>query len=141
MPEHVPSLPDGMKAVLLAYSDDYDIGPEEPQRVWTALASLPDEDRDFVKMTSDYRGSPPIIAEHMTPHGVLDAEVSYGVVDAADYFGVWKLSEALFACAFEAAWCEYALGDTPEQRFMGVWSDGVPVKELDVTDDPAAPAS
>jgi hypothetical protein len=28
------------------------------------------------------------------------------------------------------------LGNTPQQRFMGVWSDGVPVKELKVTDQP-----
>jgi len=31
---------------------------------------------------------------------------------------------------------EYALGDTPEQRFMGNWSDGTAVKELMVTDTP-----
>jgi hypothetical protein len=40
-------------------------------------------------------------------------------------------------CAFAGEWCEYALGNTPEQRFMGVWSDGVPVMEAVVTDDPA----
>jgi hypothetical protein len=28
---------------------------------------------------------------------------------------------------------EYALGNTPPQRFMGKWSDGTPVKELQVT--------
>jgi len=28
------------------------------------------------------------------------------------------------------------LGNTKEQRFMGVWSDGVAVKELKVTDTP-----
>ena len=43
------------------------------------------------------------------------------------------------ACSFDGTWCEYALGDTPEQRFMGVWSDGVPVIELNVTDDPGPP--
>ncbi len=29
-----------------------------------------------------------------------------------------------------------APGNTPQQRFMGRWSDGAPVKELVVTDDP-----
>jgi hypothetical protein len=33
-----------------------------------------------------------------------------------------------------------ALGNTPEQRFMGTWSDGVPVTEAVVTDDPVAHA-
>jgi hypothetical protein len=39
-------------------------------------------------------------------------------------------------CAFDATWCEFALGNTPEQRFLGTWSDGVLVTEAIVTDDP-----
>jgi hypothetical protein len=31
---------------------------------------------------------------------------------------------------------ELALGHRPEQHFMGLWSDGVPVKELLVTQYP-----
>ena len=31
---------------------------------------------------------------------------------------------------------EYCLGNTSEQRFMGLWSDGTPVEEMIVTDDP-----
>ena len=38
--------------------------------------------------------------------------------------------------AFNGKNREYALGNTPQQRFMGLWSDGVPVKELKVTDKP-----
>ena len=56
-------------------------------------------------------------------------------VDAADRYGIWKLADALFACAFDGRWCEYALGNTPEQRSMGAWSDGVPVVELQVTEE------
>jgi hypothetical protein len=40
-------------------------------------------------------------------------------------------------CAFDGEWCDYALGNTREQRYMGEWSDGVPVTEAVVTDDPA----
>ena len=60
----------------------------------------------------------------------------FGTLDALDWYGTWKLLDALMACSFDGTWCEYALGNTPEQRFMGVWSDGVPVIELNVTDDP-----
>jgi acetyl esterase/lipase len=140
LPEELPSLPAGAKAIVLAFRDDFDIGPVEPTLVWQTLTSLPPEDRDFVTMSSDFHGTPPIQAYHLTPHAVeLDAEVQYGELDAADYYGVWKLADALFGCVFAGTWCEYALGDTPEQRFMGVWSDGVPVKELEVTDDPGSP--
>jgi hypothetical protein len=53
-----------------------------------------------------------------------------------DYYGVWKLFDALCDAAFFGKNREFALGDTPQQRFMGKWSDGVPVKELVVTDKP-----
>jgi acetyl esterase/lipase len=119
------ALPPGLKAVVLAFGEDFRVGIDMPRQVWSTLASLPAADRDFVVMASDGHGQPPLVAHHGAP--------SDGV-DAADRYGIWKLSDALFACAFEGKWCEYALGNTAEQRFMGVWSDGVPVVELQVTD-------
>jgi dienelactone hydrolase len=56
--------------------------------------------------------------------------------DALDFFGYWKLFDALSDAAFYGRNREYALGNTPQQRFMGVWSDGRPVKELVVSDRP-----
>ncbi|MEW6379780.1 MAG: alpha/beta hydrolase fold domain-containing protein [bacterium] len=56
--------------------------------------------------------------------------------NALDYYAVWKLFDALTDAAFYGKNREYALGNTPEQRFMGTWSNGKPVKELIVTDDP-----
>jgi hypothetical protein len=54
------------------------------------------------------------------------------MVDALDFYGTWKLFDGLTDAAFFGKNREYALGDTPEQRFMGKWSDGAPVKELRV---------
>ena len=56
--------------------------------------------------------------------------------NALDYYGTWKLFDALTDAAFYGKNREYALGNTPEQRYMGNWSNGNPVKELIVTDDP-----
>ena len=53
--------------------------------------------------------------------------------NALDYFGMWKLFDALSDAAFFGTHREYALGNTPQQRFMGHWSDGTPVKELRVS--------
>lgn len=58
------------------------------------------------------------------------------LVNALDYYGTWKLFDALCDAAFYGKNREYALGNTTQQRFMGRWSDGVPVKELKVTDKP-----
>jgi hypothetical protein len=57
-------------------------------------------------------------------------------VNALDFYGTWKLFDGLTDAAFYGQNRNSALGNTPEQRFMGVWSDGVPVKELKVTTQP-----
>lgn len=59
--------------------------------------------------------------------------------DALDVHATWKLAQALAECSGRGHSCEYALGDTPEQRAMGSWSDGEPVHELCVTNTPAEP--
>ncbi|MEW5803451.1 MAG: hypothetical protein AB1847_15265 [bacterium] len=56
--------------------------------------------------------------------------------NALDYYCTWKLFDALIDAAFFGKNREYALGNTPLQRYMGEWSDGKPVKELVVTDNP-----
>lgn len=77
-------------------------------------------------MASDIHGRPPIVADHAT---------AYEEVDATDWCGIWTHADALLACTFGGEWCEYALANTPKQQFMGEWSDGVPVAELEVGDD------
>jgi hypothetical protein len=54
-------------------------------------------------------------------------------IDALDFYGTWKLFGGLSDAAFHGTNREYALGNTPPQRFMGKWSDGTTVKELQVT--------
>jgi hypothetical protein len=77
-----------------------------------------------------------------SPDPIGDTQISRRVrpetmmVNALDYYGTWKLFDALTDAAFTGKNRDYALGNTPQQRFMGVWSDGVPVKELKVTDKP-----
>jgi hypothetical protein len=55
-------------------------------------------------------------------------------VDALDYYGLWKLFDGLCDAAFYGKNRQDALGNTPEQRFMGKWSDGKAVKGLKVMD-------
>ncbi len=53
-------------------------------------------------------------------------------VNALDYYGLWKLFDGLTDAAWYGKNRRYALGNTPEMRYMGKWSDGVPVKEIKV---------
>jgi hypothetical protein len=41
------------------------------------------------------------------------------------YYGIWKVFDGLIDAAFYGKSRNYA----HEQRFMGLWSDGVPVKD------------
>lgn len=58
------------------------------------------------------------------------------VVDALDYYGTWKLLDALCAAAFTGEHRNIALGGGPGQTFMGTWSDGRPVTPLRSTKQP-----
>lgn len=52
------------------------------------------------------------------------------VTDALDYYGTWKLFDALCAAAFAGQHRDTALGGGPAQLDMGKWSDGTPVKPM-----------
>ena len=80
--------------------------------------------------------TPPRSGYHYVPLTTARPDTQFAFLDALDGYGIWKLTDALLACAFVGEWYEHAFGNTPEQRLMGAWSDGVPVHEPLVTDDP-----
>ncbi|MBL9215885.1 MAG: alpha/beta hydrolase fold domain-containing protein [Opitutaceae bacterium] len=59
-----------------------------------------------------------------------DADREPPTTDALDYYGTWKLFDALCAAAFDHRWRDVALGGGPAQLDMGKWSDGTPVKPM-----------
>ena len=168
-PANVP-MPDLKKiesdTLLLSVAGDQDTLVEDydAKRIYYESSRVKAENKDFIRLVTDDRGTPPLIANHRAPtapdkeydnaEGDLTArQPSMGsggtrpiegqansprtpAVDALDYYGLWKLFDALCDVAFYAKNREFALGNTPQQRFMGKWSDGVPVKELVVTDKP-----
>jgi acetyl esterase/lipase len=103
---------------------------------------VPATDKNVIELQSDHHGSPPLLANHAAPGGSLDArpprralipEFEHaGTVDALDWYGHWKLFDALSDCAFHNRECATALGGGPAQTDMGAWSDGVPVKPMRV---------
>ena len=121
------TLPAGLKVVEMTFEHDQYMPFASQKRVYETFLPLPPEDRDFVRMYRDEHGDPRLEGDHF--EGAYEP-------DTWEYHGVFKVSTAMMTCAIDGLWCEYALGDTPEQRSMGTWSDGVPVTELVVVDDP-----
>lgn len=130
-------------------------GDTGARAIAAALADGSERRIELVKIRSDHRSRPPLIADHFAPLGAAqgfppqpieggDTDLPGGPlrdrvrerragqysVDAIDFYGFWKLGDALLGAVFEQKDLEYGFGDTPQQRFMGVFSDGAPVTPL-----------
>jgi acetyl esterase/lipase len=143
-------------ALLLAVAGDRDtlVDDTDAKRIYYESTKVGPDNKDFIRLITDDRGSPALVANHRAPtapdksydNGEGDfmerVEGGGGQTQAASPslnaidFGLWKLFDALCDAAFLGKNREYALGNTPQQRFMGKWSNGVAVKELFVTDKP-----
>ena len=100
--------------------------------IFSTSDQIPFDQKDFIIQRTDRHGSPALVADHFAPVCIPNSSW----VDAVDYYSTWKLFDALTDYAFYGTNHEFCLSNTPEQRFMGNWSDGTPVKELTVTDTP-----
>lgn len=103
--------------------------------IWSRTGHIPAANRNYVWAFGDAHGSPALSADHIYPAD------QGGTANALDWYADWKLGDGLRDCALLGTNCAYALGGGTQQRFMGTWSDGVPVRQLGVsTTPPPCPA-
>ncbi len=86
---------------------------------WTGTAQIPRSLRNAIAIPTDRHGSPALISDHLGAQG--------GPVDAIDWYGYWKYTDASLDVVFRGTHREYVLDDGSELRNMGLWSDAVPV--------------
>jgi hypothetical protein len=151
--EDLSAIPASALLIAMSGADDRLAGESDALRIFQEATTVRPANRNFIRMHSDSHGQPPLVANHLAPAA---SDRSYGTggsterrgrrqrgagrargeegggIDALDYYGTWKLFDALCDAAFFGTNREYALGNTPQQRFMGRWSDGVAVRELEV---------
>jgi acetyl esterase/lipase len=114
--------------LLSVYGDsDTTVGAWVARTVFMNATKVKPENKNLVRFNSCDYGAEPVVAHHQTPASRLDDGI-----DVWDWYGYWKLFDALCDAAFRDTNREYALGDTPQQRFMGTYSDGRPFAELTV---------
>ena len=151
------------ETLLLALAGDQDtlVRDTDAKRIYYESTRVSADNKDYVTLVSDSHGRPALMASHRAPTA-LDNEYDHRegaagapienrgdaprtsrgdrretmMVNALDFYGMWKLFDGLCDAAFYGKNREYALGNTPQQRYMGVWSDGVRVSELKITDKP-----
>jgi pimeloyl-ACP methyl ester carboxylesterase len=110
------------RMVIFTGDRDIVVGDVAAKYIWQNTGQIPADNKAFLRLNSDNHGSPALVADH----GVGNR----GVPDALNFYGTWKVFDALQNCALNNKECDIALTDTPAQRYMGKWSDGQPVKEL-----------
>jgi acetyl esterase/lipase len=127
--------PDTLLAVVVGADVKRDASA---MRILQGSSLVPPSNKLYVAIPSDHHGSPPLVSDHFAPcaaerlgdtAGEVDDEWRLRTRDALDYFGYWRRADALLDAAFAGQHRDLALGDSPQLRFMGAWSDGTPVRE------------
>jgi dienelactone hydrolase len=131
--------------LVVVGGDDHWAGEQVGLDLYAHATRVPATNKNVVELESDAHGTPELIANHAAASASSDPGSSRlrnlrfgpyadfrhaGTVDALDWYGTWKLFDALTNTAFYGREREIALGGSPAQLSMGVWSDDVPVKPM-----------
>ena len=117
--------------LLSVYSDsDTTVGAWCARHFFAEATNVKPENKNLVEFFSDDYAAKPAVASHYIPAAPEDE--SLAGIDHFDWHGTWKLLDGLTDAAFHGKNREYALGDTPEQKSLGTYSDGRPVTPLKV---------
>jgi pimeloyl-ACP methyl ester carboxylesterase len=118
--------------VVVVGENDNVVGDKSGITIFYESSQILLSQKDFVIQMTDTYGKPDLVANHLAPL----CDPFFDMTNAMDFYSTWKLFDALTDYAFYGSNREYCLGNTSQQRYMGLWSDGTPVKELVVTDSP-----
>ena len=122
------AIPAGILLLTVAGDRDTVVGTNEAQWIYSSASQVPGANKNYILLRSDTHGTPDLLASHGAP--------TDQPLNAFDYYAFWKWFDGLTDAAFWGLNRQYALGNTPEQRWLGSWSDGVAVVEPIVTAGP-----
>jgi acetyl esterase/lipase len=135
--------PSDVPYLILVSENDLIVNTSPGYTLYNQTINTPTSHKNLVHTYGDNYGSAAITATHFDPlsgdddfdngeTNIFILASGSGPVDAFEYYASWKLQDALMDCALFNQNCEYAFGDTPEQHGMGNWSDGTPVRILEI---------
>jgi acetyl esterase/lipase len=135
-------MPADTKMIIMVSEDDRIVGDKFGKKVFKTATNV--IHRNYIRQLRDNSTSPPHKAGHNESYS-LDLEFDNGKRNSTirralrkantnnvDYYGYWKIFDALLDCSRSDENCEYAMGNTPEQRFLGLNSNDQPLLELEV---------
>ena len=129
------NIPSETKLLVMVSEKDKTVGDKLGKKIFSTASNTIDkhlitqlEDRRFPKINiraghnESYSLDTTLNLTRKTIVSKRAAKVSR--IDAVDYYGYWKLLDALHSCTRDDFDCNLAIGNTFEQSFMGYWSDG-----------------
>jgi hypothetical protein len=128
--DQLDHFPKNVKVIVETFDDDRVNDPRMAIDLYRNIG-VPKDEKEFIRLDSDTSGDgASLVADHNVPQGIY----AYGWdVNALDYYGVYRLVNALAVYAFDndRSAKSIALGHgSAAQRFMGKWRNGRPVREL-----------
>lgn len=136
-------MPEDTKILLMVSEGDKVVGDKMAKRIFETAIHTPD--RNLLYQYMDAYGKPEVEAGHNQSYSI-DLDFDTGIrnftakralriarLDAVDYYGYWKLMDALLDCLRRGEHCDLILGGTSQQLFLGNWSDGKAIRPLDVS--------
>lgn len=140
--ESYGGMPWDMKLMILTSEKDHIVKDKLGRKIFERTWHI--KDRQWVRLYQEKRGDTKVGATHNEPISLdesldIDFKSNYAIkkarkwskTNAVDYFAFWKILDALHECTRNNEYCEY-LENSPELKNMGDWSDGQPVRKLEV---------
>ncbi|MFN0035051.1 MAG: chlorophyllase/cutinase-like alpha/beta fold protein [Saprospiraceae bacterium] len=136
-------LPSDLNLLVVVGEDDVIVGGEFGYRVFQTAVNTPN--RNFIVHRRDTTNARRwILATHSEPYA-YDLDFDTGVrnytakrvlmvgrLNEVDFNCYWKLADALIAYTRTGQYGDVAFGNSARQRFLGLWPDGRPMKEMEV---------
>jgi len=138
--EDYGAMPADVKLLLMVNEHDYIVGDEMGVKIFETAINTPY--RNLIRQASDSANG--ISAGHNETYCIDEAfdsghhnytakkALRITETNAVDYYGYWKLFDGLIDCSRNGKNCEYAFGNTSQQRNLGIIGEGNEVKELTV---------
>ena len=133
------AMPTDVKLLVMVNENDYIVGDEMGIKIFETATNTPV--RNLIRQQIDNANS--ISAGHNETYCVDKAfdsgHLNYTAkkalritkTNAVDYYGYWKLFDAVIDCSRKGQHCEYAFGNTTQQKNLGIMEGGK-LKELKV---------
>lgn len=127
------SVPADTLLLIVATVGDRYVGRRFAYQIYHDTARIDPADKDLLILADDTHGRPILSADHFLPLAYR-SRLGTRRVDAYD-LALWRWFDALCSAAFhDGKHRSIALGNTPEQRDIGRWSDGQPIRPPMVLD-------